>query len=690
MKKSNRVVVVVLAALVALGSLVRRVEAEYTCGPLPVLCGTGRPNPDRDNPVCLQLPNSLKCDTATYTSTGTCPGTGTGTGTATRTCTVVKHRVDVADTDFNISGGGGGSGGGIPTDVTISVDTGMSLSSGTSTSTQTSVYLKDSPRVSLTSSVAAGEGVTVRPSSCTATGTATSTCTMTSVYVKDGPVVASAGMVKAVTSGSADYLSNRIEVGEGMSTSVSGTIPDFKVKVSQLRPIKEDVECMFNPAAPSMFSGWTNTSSGVWTKDNVGTISGTSLTDDVTVVAGTRVLAYRDGDSTGQSYYGIYTVTDPGDPTHYAVLTRATDADSAAELPYQFEVNVRKGTYFYGSRAVFLTSDAITLETTPLQFGLYQVPYNATVWEKNLSLTDTTLKNVSTDAHGLQPKLSGDATQYMNGVGTYTVPSYCTTSGSTSWTTFFNEDLTTLTNQNLLPGDGQKTLSDGSHIYVANSSQTGGVVYLYNGSGIRVYATEGTNNTSGIAAYWRIEDMGSSTISKGDWTRIRCSVIASMVTPTNTGYGSRIGAFFGRTTGSPSSGGLFSLSAWTQIAWVAITSNMLSGVAKEGIHAAGWGTPAEAVRSSDTGITVSGSQKDMFTFLISKNTFTAETLLGSSNSGNFPTDPVDSSWVIGTPSFSGGGSVTYDTTGIYATLYAHTGGATNQEIYLKKIWCAYK
>lgn len=48
---------------------------------------------------------------------------------------------------------------------------------------------------------------------------------------------------------------------------------------------------------------------------------------------------------------------------------------------------------------------------------------NDTVSEAQLSISDVTTKNASTSAHGFLPKLPNDATQFLNGVGSWVVPS---------------------------------------------------------------------------------------------------------------------------------------------------------------------------------------------------------------------------------------------------------------------------
>lgn len=91
-----------------------------------------------------------------------------------------------------------------------------------------------------------------------------------------------------------------------------------------------------------------------------------------------------------------------------------------------------------------------------------------TLTEAALALTDITTNNVSTTAHGFAPKAPNDATKYLNGTGTYSVPAsgsiYAgsnTTEATTTSTTYV--DLVTVTvsipvgNPFLIFGNWRKT-----------------------------------------------------------------------------------------------------------------------------------------------------------------------------------------------------------------------------------------
>lgn len=93
---------------------------------------------------------------------------------------------------------------------------------------------------------------------------------------------------------------------------------------------------------------------------NVSTSAPGATLDGVTLVSGDRILLK---DQTTASQNGIYIWTGSA-----AALTRATDADSAADLVHGFETFVREGTQNAASRWLFTVTAAITLNTTSLTF----------------------------------------------------------------------------------------------------------------------------------------------------------------------------------------------------------------------------------------------------------------------------------------------------------------------------------
>ena len=83
---------------------------------------------------------------------------------------------------------------------------------------------------------------------------------------------------------------------------------------------------------------------------------------------------------------------------------------------------------------------------------------DASITEVKLNISDVTTQNVSTTAHGLTPKLSGVSTQYLSGVGTWTVPPVGTTYTDEQAQDAVGAMLTDTATIDLTYGDGGPTL----------------------------------------------------------------------------------------------------------------------------------------------------------------------------------------------------------------------------------------
>ena len=93
-------------------------------------------------------------------------------------------------------------------------------------------------------------------------------------------------------------------------------------------------------------------------------LSGTQTIDGVALVAGNRVLVKE---QTTGSANGIYVVA-------AGAWSRATDADTSAEVTTGMYVYVEEGTQFGGSAWVLSTTGTITLGTTSLRFNPFSMP----------------------------------------------------------------------------------------------------------------------------------------------------------------------------------------------------------------------------------------------------------------------------------------------------------------------------
>lgn len=126
-----------------------------------------------------------------------------------------------------------------------------------------------------------------------------------------------------------------------------------------------DVKQSVKYATNAVLSGYTHLS-GVLTASGNGafSIDGAVFTSGDN---GTRVLI-KNETSSNAPYNGIYTVTDAGSGSTPWVLTRATDADSSAEINPGMFVFVEQGTAWADSGWVLTTDGSITLGSTNLTF----------------------------------------------------------------------------------------------------------------------------------------------------------------------------------------------------------------------------------------------------------------------------------------------------------------------------------
>jgi hypothetical protein len=104
----------------------------------------------------------------------------------------------------------------------------------------------------------------------------------------------------------------------------------------------------------------------------------------VTLVATERLLVANE--ATG-SHNGIYVVTQVGDGSHPYILTRATDADSGAEL-VNATVKVSEGTVAADQEWQCTTNATITVGSTALVWQPASSLRNALVAGSNVTVTD--------------------------------------------------------------------------------------------------------------------------------------------------------------------------------------------------------------------------------------------------------------------------------------------------------------
>lgn len=160
--------------------------------------------------------------------------------------------------------------------------------------------------------------------------------------------------------------------------------------------------------------------------------NGALTVDGVAVAVDDRILVKNE--VTG-SHNGIYTVTATGGGGAPYVLTRATDADSSAELNNGIIITIQVGTANADSIWI-LTTDAITLDTTSLSFT--QLPILAYTAGTALQLIGNQFSVTTVPiANGGTGQTSASAARTALGVpGKFTATG--PGSGGTSWTVNHN------------------------------------------------------------------------------------------------------------------------------------------------------------------------------------------------------------------------------------------------------------
>jgi hypothetical protein len=136
---------------------------------------------------------------------------------------------------------------------------------------------------------------------------------------------------------------------------------------------------------------YANGTSGVGATLTANANGALAAQDGVTLVVGNRLLVANE--ATG-SHNGIYVVTQVGDGSHPYILTRATDADTAAEL-VNATVKVSEGTAAADQEWQCTTNAPITVGTTALVWASATITF-ATASDINTG-TDTT-KALNSDA----------------------------------------------------------------------------------------------------------------------------------------------------------------------------------------------------------------------------------------------------------------------------------------------------
>ena len=159
-----------------------------------------------------------------------------------------------------------------------------------------------------------------------------------------------------------DMGANRVTNVATPTQSTDAATKAYVDSVKQALDIKDSVRAATTADLSATYNNGTNGVGATLTADSNGAIS----VDDISLSSGDRVLVK---DQSTASENGIYTVTTVGDAGTAFVLTRATDADSAAEVTGGLFTFVEEGT-IGADNAYVLTSitGSATLGTSTLTF----------------------------------------------------------------------------------------------------------------------------------------------------------------------------------------------------------------------------------------------------------------------------------------------------------------------------------
>jgi len=353
--------------------------------------------------------------------------------------------------------------------------------------------------------IIAGSNVTIT------TGTGTSTATVTSISTtQTGTISASGGTsadekVAAANGDGADYLNQKIEAGQGLYVSTTGSPPTQKVRVSPVVANLQSVDYLLGFSGSTM-SSFTLASPGVWEHTSAIALTGSSYVESgITVSAGDRVLVAQPGtkgnplrrcqaSTNGQVNNGIFEVIEPGEAgVTKPKISRTGDASAETDFIDGMEALVRFGALYGGARARYKDFGSWTIDTDRICFDLYGGNGDVIIDETGLSLSDYTTNDATVSAHGFLPKLSGSVSDVLRGDGTY---GSATVAEAIPYTLAYEIDFTAQASQSWSGSDGTATI-DGKTWWIGNRSAAGTFNLGTSSRGLYIKASSTNSNHSG-------------------------------------------------------------------------------------------------------------------------------------------------------------------------------------------------
>jgi len=203
-------------------------------------------------------------------------------------------------------------------------------------------------------------------------------------------------------------LTNFLSLHANPTAALHAATKSYVDSVATGLDVKASVKLATAAALPACTAGGSGAGKTL-TMNAVGVLT----VDEVATVLNDRVLVKNQ--VTGADN-GIYRVTTEGTADVAAVLTRATDADQAAEVTAGMFTFAEKGTANGDKGFVLTTDDPITVDTTALAFSQFAGSSGSTTF---IELTDTPADYTSAGSKAVRVNAGATALEFIDFAATY-------------------------------------------------------------------------------------------------------------------------------------------------------------------------------------------------------------------------------------------------------------------------------
>ena len=203
-------------------------------------------------------------------------------------------------------------------------------------------------------------------------------------------------------------LTNFLSLHANPTAALHAATKSYVDSVATGLDVKASVKLATTAALPACTAGGSGVGKTL-TMNAVGVLT----VDEVATVLNDRVLVKNQ--ATGADN-GIYRVTTEGTAGAAAVLTRATDADQAAEVTAGMFTFAEKGTANGDKGFVLTTDDPITVDTTALAFSQFAGSSGSTTF---IELTDTPADYTNAGSKAVRVNAGATALEFIDFAATY-------------------------------------------------------------------------------------------------------------------------------------------------------------------------------------------------------------------------------------------------------------------------------